>query len=80
MYNPNSGFTIINYPYQIFGITQMNFYDILSDNSSLSVEFNEFGYDFKTNGSTIVVEEFNSTVTDLEVYTEADPYLANNKK
>ncbi|NVM55882.1 MAG: hypothetical protein HWN66_19435, partial [Candidatus Helarchaeota archaeon] len=68
MYDPNTGFTIMNFPYQIFGVSNMAFYDILADNSTITVKFEDFDYDFISSEETIVLDEFDNIITDLEFY------------
>ncbi|KKK50694.1 hypothetical protein LCGC14_3122460, partial [marine sediment metagenome] len=75
MYNPNSGFTIVNFPYQIFGISQMSFYKILGNSSSLMVYFDDYQYNFIVDQSnTIEVESLNNTITNLKVFNSEFEY------
>ena len=68
MHDPNVGFTVVNYPYQIFGVSEMMFYDIFSNYSSLMVEFDDYDLNFVAGDTALALEGFNSTITNLEVY------------
>ncbi|KKM19795.1 hypothetical protein LCGC14_1652000, partial [marine sediment metagenome] len=69
MYDPNTGFTIANFPYQIFGISQMKFYNILSNDSTLMVYFDDYEYNFIVDEDiSIELDDFDSAITDIEAF------------
>ena len=47
IHDPDLEFTVINYPYQIFGVSEISLYDLLPNNTQLTAFFSEFGYDSK---------------------------------
>ncbi|KKL99748.1 hypothetical protein LCGC14_1811320, partial [marine sediment metagenome] len=62
MYNPNNNITIVNYPYQIFGVSELAFFDILANNTGLTVDLEEYTYDFVTDSNAIMIDPFNNTI------------------
>jgi len=60
------------FPYQIFGITEISFYDILADNSPLDILFNDFNCDIVPSNGSLRIEKLNSVITDLEVFNQGD--------
>ncbi|KKL06455.1 hypothetical protein LCGC14_2595860, partial [marine sediment metagenome] len=74
MYDPNTQTTIINFPYQIFGVSEIKFYDILANNSNLNVYFDDFEYDFIVAENSIEVIPFDNEILNLEVYKNIFPY------
>ena len=78
MYDPNTGFTIINFPYQIFGISQMSFYDILANDSALTVYFNDYQYNFIVDESmSIELDTFDSQITEMEAFSNLQTLALN---
>jgi len=68
--NSDYAYASLNYPYQTFGISEISFYDIVSDktNFTLSLEDLDFGYNIKQ--FQLSIDKLNSTITDLEVYND----------
>ncbi|KKK92577.1 hypothetical protein LCGC14_2701540, partial [marine sediment metagenome] len=68
MYNPSSNITIVNYPFQIFGVSEIAFFDILVNNTVLTIDLQDYSHDFVTDSNAIMIEPFNNTITGLEVF------------
>jgi len=70
-YFANDTWAVINFPYQILGVSEMKLYDILANDSELSVHFNDLAFDCVVEqGTTITIDTLDVNFTGIEVYND----------
>ena len=65
-YFANDTWKVINFPYQIFGVSEIKFYDLLAENSSLGIYFKNLSFDCVAKEANIVLDKFDVNITEQQ--------------